>query len=95
MSRRGHVAFCKAALVGGGSWGGVQTLSQAQGDRFAVQSVGLRLRGVSVKDSRCVFAKALCLLQSGACWRLRGVSVKDSRCVFAKQRLFAVTAGGE
>ena len=47
--------------------GGVQTLSQAQGDRLAVQSVGLRLRGVSVKDSRCVFAKALCLLQSGAC----------------------------
>ena len=50
-----------------GEGGGVQTLSQAQGDQLAVQSVGLRLQGMSVKDSRCVFAKALCRLQIIVC----------------------------
>ena len=85
--------FCGEVLVGGGSWGGVQTLGQAQGDRLAVQSVGLLLRGVSVKDSRCVFAKALCLLQSSACLRLQLWASKRSHVPFANHRLFAVSAG--
>jgi len=62
----GACFFCGAAGACGGSWGG-QTLSQAQCDRLAVQSVGLRLRGVSVKDSRCVLANALYLAQGGVC----------------------------
>ena len=47
--------FCGEVLVGGGSWG-VQTLSQAQGDRLAV-AAGCTFKWLSMEEALNIFGR--------------------------------------